>query len=350
MVDTMSQSGSVNVGVKEITQVCIVVRDLNSTVEDFWDILGIGPWTIFQFGSPLVSVHKYYGKYTWSRIRVAQVQLGPLELQLVQPVEGQSIYQDWLDKHSEGFHHLKFISDDVQKTIDEMAKQGFYGIQSGRFGPNSQNQFCLYNVEPLHIIWEVGDKYETILQSITTYPANVEQRSPAKFKVRDINQVAIAVRDIEETVENYWRILGIGPWEIRDWEYPIVYDRTYKGKPAWAREKLAHAFIGNVDLELVQYIDGESTYKDWINEHGEGLHHLRFFVDDVDKAAETFNELGFSSLQSGRIGQPKNRPGYHYIYIDPTHVIWEPVLMPREGRAAALGQVTFYPANSKRSI
>ncbi|GAI83644.1 unnamed protein product, partial [marine sediment metagenome] len=40
------------------------------------------------------------------------------------------------------------------------------------------------------------------------------QASPAKVKAKDITQVAIAVYDVRMVAENYWNILGIGPWEI----------------------------------------------------------------------------------------------------------------------------------------
>jgi len=49
------------------------------------------------------------------------------------------------------------------------------------------------------------------------------------------------VKDVQATVENYWNILGIGPWEIYLWAAPLVYNRKYHDKPTWAREKIALA-------------------------------------------------------------------------------------------------------------
>jgi hypothetical protein len=92
------------------------------------------------------------------------------------------------------------------------------------------------------------------------------------------------VKDLEVVAENFWKILGIGPWSIYDWESPLVYDRTYYGKPAWARERIAIARVGDVELELMEVIDGPSIYQDWIEERGEGLHHINFLVGDFDAA------------------------------------------------------------------
>ena len=165
------------------------------------------------------------------------------------------------------------------------------------------------------------------------------QTSSAQVKVNEIKQVAIVVKDIQRTVENYWNILGIGPWEIRSWESPIVYDRKYHGKPAWAREKIAHAQVGAVELELCQPVEGDSIYQDFLTEHGEGLHHMKFLVDDVDKVTETLAKEGFPSLQSGRFGSPEHKAAFSYIDIKPLHAIWEPV---NRGKGLA-GVPSHYP-------
>jgi methylmalonyl-CoA/ethylmalonyl-CoA epimerase len=123
--------------------------------------------------------------------------------------------------------------------------------------------------------------------------------------------------------KNYWNILGIGPWDIYEWEEPLVHDRTYHDKPAWAREKLAKAQAGAVELELVQPIDGDSIYQDFLMEHGEGLHHLKFVVDNVDETAEILAKQGFPNLQGGHVGSPEYNAAYAYIDIKPLRAIWE---------------------------
>ena len=163
--------------------------------------------------------------------------------------------------------------------------------------------------------------------------------SPAKVQCKGINQIAIVVENLELVAENYWNILGIGPWAIFDWESPLVYDRRYRGEKAWAREKIALAQVGAVQLELVQPVDGPSIYRDFLVERGEGLHHMNFLVDDVDEAKRILVEEGFPSLQSGKFGPKEQRGAYDYIDIKPLRAIWEPVHMPEE-----IGAVpTMYP-------
>lgn len=144
-------------------------------------------------------------------------------------------------------------------------------------------------------------------------------------KVKGINQICIVVKDVQKVAENYWNILGIGPWDIYVWEAPLVYDYKYLGKPAWARAKMALTQVGAVQFKLVEHLDGDSIYRDFLTEHGEGLHHLNFLVDDVDETAEILVEQGFPSLQSARFG---DNSAYNYIDVKPVRAIWEVVHMP----------------------
>lgn len=160
------------------------------------------------------------------------------------------------------------------------------------------------------------------------------KESPAKMKCQGINQVALVVEDLEVVAQHYWDILGIGPWEIYDWEAPLVYDRQYRGAAAVARERIALTQVGDVQLELVQPVEGPSIYRDWLNKHGEGLHHLNFLVDDVDTTAALLAREGFVSLQSGRFGPRDQKGAFNYVDIEPLRTIWEPVHIGDEIGAA----------------
>ena len=154
--------------------------------------------------------------------------------------------------------------------------------------------------------------------------------SPAKIQCKGINQIAIVVEDLERVAADYWTILAIGPWAIYNWEAPLVYDRKYHGQNVWARERIALAQVGDVQLELVQPVEGPSIYADWLKEHGEGLHHMNFLVDDVDEACEILAQEGFPSLQSGKFGPREQKGAYNYVDIWPLRAIWEPVHIGEE--------------------
>jgi catechol 2,3-dioxygenase-like lactoylglutathione lyase family enzyme len=324
----MTSESPARVRVPAINQIALVVRDVEETAKNFWELLGIGLWNIYAWEAPLVSNRKYHGRPTQSREKIANIQFGPIRLELCQPVEGDSIYRDFLEEHGEGLHHLNFLVDDADGTARKLAEQGFPSIQSGHRGTSESNSIYYYvDIKPLHCIWEPvqrgGDTSKIGTEPVCWPPVIGE--SQARVRVPAINQVAIVVRDIEETVRDYWNVLGIGPWEIRDWEAPLVYDRRYHGRPVWARERIANAQVGPVQLELCQPVEGDSIYRDFLEEHGEGLHHINFLVEDIDATAAVFTGQGFSSIQSGRVGPREEGGGYNYIDIPPLHTIVEPV-------------------------
>ena len=321
-MDKTSQS---KIKVQKITQVAIVVHDLQMIVENYWNILGIGPWNIYAWEYPTVYNRTYYSKPAWSREIICHAMVGDVELELMQPIDGPSIYRDFLEKYGEGIHHLQFLVDDLDRTVNILTKEyGFVNLQGGSCGRTERG--CRYNyiyIEPLGCIWEIGQCLEGIgTEPTSCYPENT-QGSPARFQVNNINQLAIVVRDVKRTAQNYWNILGIGPWAFFDWESPFVYNRKYHGRPSFGRERIALADIGGVQLELLQPIEGESIYQDFLNEHGEGLHHISSIVGDVNGAVEILAKDGFPSIQSGCFGPHGSGNIYNYIDIKNLRAIWE---------------------------
>jgi catechol 2,3-dioxygenase-like lactoylglutathione lyase family enzyme len=320
----MAQTSQSKVKVNKITQIAFAVADLHKTVENYWNILGIGPWDIWDWEAPLVFDYKYHGKPAWFRAEMALIQLENVELELMEHVDGETIYPDFIKEHGEGLQHLQFAADDLDETVRILTEEyGFPSLQSGRCGEK-----CGYNyiyIEPLHAIWEPVQAGGSIAKGPDIIYPDTKEQSPAKVKVSRVNQVAIVVKDLEKTALDYWNILGIGPWDIYEWTPPLIYARKYHGKPTWGRDRIAITDVGGVQLELCQPVEGESIYRDFLNEHGEGLHHVNFFVADVDETTEILVKLGFPSLQSGRHGPPEGQGAYNYIDIKPLGAIWEPV-------------------------
>jgi catechol 2,3-dioxygenase-like lactoylglutathione lyase family enzyme len=320
----MVQNSQAKIKVNNITQIAFAVADLQKTMENYWNILGIGPWDIWDWEAPLVYDYTYHGKPAWARAKMALTQLENVEMELMEHVDGDTIYPDFIKEHGEGLHHLQFAADDLDETVRILTEEyGFPSLQSGRVGEIGAYNYIY--IEPLHAIWEPIQAGGSIGRGPDiVYPATKEP-DPAKVRVKRINQVALVVKNLEKTALDYWNILGIGPWDIYEWTAPLVYDRKYHGKPAWGRDRIAVTDVGGVQLELCQPVEGGSIYRDFIKEHGEGLHHVNFFVDNVDETAEILVKQGFPSLQSGRHGPPECKGAFNYIDIKPLCAIWEPV-------------------------
>jgi hypothetical protein len=86
----------------------------------------------------------------------------------------------------------------------------------------------------------------------------------------------------------------------------------------------AETHAGPVVVELLQPLEGDSIYKEWLEEHGEGLHHIavmRPSPEQSDATKQRFADLGATVLMGGRIGETIE---FYYLDTEPTlKVIFE---------------------------
>jgi methylmalonyl-CoA/ethylmalonyl-CoA epimerase len=125
-----------------------------------------------------------------------------------------------------------------------------------------------------------------------------------------LTQVGIVVRDIERTSEAYARAFGI---EKPKWSWTDGYDKAgteYRGAPSPARSKLAFMRFGSLDIELIEPDSGPSTWREFLDEHGEGVHHLALVIDGMKEHVGRAGAAGMGLLQKGEYD------GGRYAYID----------------------------------
>lgn len=134
------------------------------------------------------------------------------------------------------------------------------------------------------------------------------------FLKNGVAQIAMVVKDLDKTVQYYYEVFGIGPWQFYTYEKPLVKEMSYHGEPAVHSNRLALSYFGTSRIELIEVQDGDSVYRDHINKHGYGVQHLGFLVDDMDEALNQAKEAGFAMLQDGS-GFGLDGDG-HYAYLD----------------------------------
>lgn len=118
-----------------------------------------------------------------------------------------------------------------------------------------------------------------------------------------LSQVALVVNDVRASVRNYWEQLGVGSWKIWDLGPQSMTEMTLRGKPARYSFRVAVTYVGDVEFELVQPMEGESIFKEFLNEHGEGLHHLKYTPQNPEDVLKDFRMKGGLILQSARLAE-----------------------------------------------
>jgi methylmalonyl-CoA/ethylmalonyl-CoA epimerase len=122
-----------------------------------------------------------------------------------------------------------------------------------------------------------------------------------KVEIKQVLQICVVVKDLQKTMERYWNICGIGPWQIYTFGPPDLTNTTVRGKQESYSLKIAATMIGDLMWELVQPLSGPSTFKEFLEEKGEGLHHVQVVVDDFDKAVATLGSVMDGTLHGVRL-------------------------------------------------
>ncbi len=113
------------------------------------------------------------------------------------------------------------------------------------------------------------------------------------IKLPPVEQVGIVVRDMDKAIEFYSATFGWGPFNIMETNLEGV---LYRGKPSDCKMKLAMAQSGPIEIELIQVLEGETPHTEFLREKGEGLHHLRFSVDDLEGTLAEYAEQGIEPV------------------------------------------------------
>ena len=127
---------------------------------------------------------------------------------------------------------------------------------------------------------------------------------------RNLSQVGFVVRDLDKTIEKMQRVLGTEPDTIL--EMPN-YDRENSGVDGDFITRIAFYEFCNIQLEFIQPLGGKTVWQKFIDQGGEGIHHIRFSVSDFEGTKKCMHEKGIGMSVEG----PSARiPGLRWGYFD----------------------------------
>lgn len=98
--------------------------------------------------------------------------------------------------------------------------------------------------------------------------------------MRKLEHIGIAVKDLEQANELFSRLLGVPHYKIEEVESEGVRTSFFE--------------IGGVKIELLEATTPESPVAKFIQNRGEGVHHLAFEVNDIHNAIEEYDSKGFT--------------------------------------------------------
>ncbi|CAM4106094.1 VOC family protein [Paenibacillus alkaliterrae] len=125
-----------------------------------------------------------------------------------------------------------------------------------------------------------------------------------------ITQIGILVNDIDKVSQAYADFFGVAKPEAIITDTVDKAQTEYNGAASEARAKLAFFNMGSLQLELIEPDQHPSTWRDYLNEHGEGPHHIAFVIEGMKEKITLLESKGFPLQQKGEY------TGGRYAYID----------------------------------
>ena len=122
-----------------------------------------------------------------------------------------------------------------------------------------------------------------------------------------VDQLGFVFKDIEKQAKIMEDIFGFSKFIFGEKD-TITFQ--FRGKESKVTSQMAFSRIGNTQIELIKWIDGECSYKEFLDQGREGLHHIAIYIEDTDSYIKEFEKKGIAILQSGVVFTTK------FTYMD----------------------------------
>lgn len=279
---------------RTITQVCIMAEDVERVAQNYADILGFILPDVQTTLRHDETEATYYGAPTDARAKMAIFDVGRIQFEIMQPLEPPSAWNDYLEQHGDGIHHIAFFVQDAEVITQSFIDEGYKVTQYGLFTGKSGSYTYLNTDRDLGIVIELLQHFggSPVLQG----PPFSPDRGLGSDVVR---QVGIIVHDIEATSRRYAEVLGFPPPMIFQTPGYEQSKTVFRGEHSEATAKLAFFSAGQLQIELIQPDEKPSVWREFLEMHGEGAHHIAFQVQDTKKATDYLERFDIHVVQQG---------------------------------------------------
>ncbi len=116
-----------------------------------------------------------------------------------------------------------------------------------------------------------------------------------RFDLGEIDQVAYVVRDLEKSLPRFEALFG--EFSRMDSTTPGT---VFRGRESEVTLKMAFGRSGALEIELIEPVAGEGPHQEFLDAGREGVHHVRFRVDDLDGKLPDLNAAGYATVWYNR--------------------------------------------------
>ena len=101
----------------QVGQIGIVVPDLDSAIRAWEEGYGIGPWNRFELAPEDCTDVRVDGEPAEWAARAATAMIGPVMIELIEPVDDTDMFARFLAENGPGVHHIAMRTPDYDGTV-----------------------------------------------------------------------------------------------------------------------------------------------------------------------------------------------------------------------------------------
>jgi len=287
---------------KEVDQILWVVQNLKS-VKKGWVELGFTE--IEELKKVKLTSHGL--KDAKGTVKASIAHLGGAKALWIQPVNGETIFSRYLAKNGEGavalIHKVKNEQELYELTQNlaraNIGKIATYTLQT----KTGDLKYTIMDTK------EKGKYYMGFVIDERTGNNSYSGKNQLNMK---FTQYAFAIKD-EVPVSSFWVSAGFPEFEIT---HGPITDKKYFGRSSDFDMKLGWQRHGSIVFEWCIPLKPPTVYADHIRVHGEGIQHLGFSVEDIDKAIDFFKQKEHKISMSGGWGEKGKNGSGRFAYVD----------------------------------
>jgi catechol 2,3-dioxygenase-like lactoylglutathione lyase family enzyme len=269
---------------RKLIQVGVVIRDMERVVRDFQSF-GIGPFIDTRLHLPPMT-GSFQGKPSTSEEKLLSAMMGDVELELFEPVSGDSPWKQFLDNRGEGIHHVAFAPEDLDKDIAAFTDKGAKIMHDAKWEGGGG---AYLDTGIAGLILEFYQEGE----GLSGKKPKREIATKPPFSNRLIH-LGILVRDLEKATRRL-ESFGIGPFKPFDPDSlpPFIGQPEYVGKPMDDTGcDVSIAKVGDLEFEMFEPHKAGTPWKDYLDKYGEGIHHIAFRSYDMENEKARLTKQG----------------------------------------------------------
>ncbi len=305
-----------------ITQISLAVRDLDRTMERYHRLFGWAPWQVFDHVPPVHHATELRGRPVHYALRGAEVYVGALNFELLQPLEGPNLWSELIDRRGEGIasiatmFHERVDGDAVKREF--LSRYGIPVSMKADIGDHIE-YYYLDTEARFGCLIESGSGHAIdFVRPAQVYPSEdaVFGPSPTTGLTCPITQVSIVVRDLDARLAAYEEAFGWGPWRRFDGRARraggvgravVLSNCRIRGVPVDGfAVRFAQTRVDDLNVELIEPLGGTDPWQAFLDANGEGIASIAVTFETPEEVARltaAFADLGIGVLASATIGQ-----------------------------------------------